>query len=184
MATLGIGLVKNTDLVVRFFPRVKDDNGSFFMYGVGLKHDIKQWIPVVKALPFDLSVFGGYTKLNGELNLEGTFSGENQRGILDVEAKTVQLLVGKKIGILNVYAGTGYDFTTTTTQILGTYVISYSNISNTTITLKDPVDFDIHNTHLRVNAGFGLKLGPIVLSGDYSLAEYQSVTAGLSVSVR
>ncbi|MGB5929572.1 MAG: DUF6588 family protein, partial [Cyclobacteriaceae bacterium] len=47
MATLGIGLVKNTDLIVRFMPKVENDDGSFYMYGVGLKHDIKQWIPVV-----------------------------------------------------------------------------------------------------------------------------------------
>lgn len=184
MATLGIGLVKNTDLVVRFFPKVEEDDGSFYMYGVGLKHDIKQWIPVVKALPFDLSVFGGYTKLNGELNLEGTFDGENQRGIMDVEAKTVQLLVGKKLGILNVYAGTGYDFTKTNTQILGTYVLSYSNVSNTTVTMEDPVDFIMNTKSVRVNAGFGLKLGPLALSSDYTISEYHSVTAAISITVR
>ncbi|MFA0962488.1 DUF6588 family protein [Roseivirga sp. BDSF3-8] len=183
MVTLGVGIIKNTDLVLRFVPELKNDDGSFYMYGLGLKHDIKQWIPGVSALPFDLSVFSGYTKLNGELNLEGTFDGDNQRGVLDIEAKTIQVLAGKKVGILNVYAGLGYDFTRTTTQILGEYVIAYSNISNVRVTLQDPVDFAINTNTLRATAGFGLKLGPIALNGDYSIAEYHTATVGLSVSV-
>ncbi|MEJ0033086.1 MAG: DUF6588 family protein [Bacteroidota bacterium] len=59
-AQLGIGLPKNTDLKVRFVPTVDlgkatSDNitGKFGLFGIGIMHDIKQWIPGVKALPFD-----------------------------------------------------------------------------------------------------------------------------------
>jgi len=73
-AQLNIGLIKGTELSVRFVPTLDlnsfgDINGSFGLWGVGIKHDILQWIPVVSKLPFSLSGYFNYSKLSFELGV-------------------------------------------------------------------------------------------------------------------
>src|SRR6187402_2746377 len=57
MIHLGIGIYKNTDVKFRFFPEQKFGDSKVSLFGVGVLHDVKQWIPVIKHLPFDLSAF-------------------------------------------------------------------------------------------------------------------------------
>src|ERR1035437_2311422 len=49
MLQLGIGIIKETELIGRYVPNINiGDNGSVSAWGFGLKHSIKQWIPGVK----------------------------------------------------------------------------------------------------------------------------------------
>jgi hypothetical protein len=71
---LNIGLVKGTELSVRFVPTIdlssfSKGSGSIGMWGVGLKHEIKQWIPGVKKLPFSLSGYFNYSRLTFDLGV-------------------------------------------------------------------------------------------------------------------
>lgn len=74
-AQLNIGLIKGTELSVRFVPTLDlaslggGVDGKFGLWGVGVKHDIKQWIPVINKLPFSLSGYFNYTKLSFELGV-------------------------------------------------------------------------------------------------------------------
>ncbi|MDP2188878.1 MAG: hypothetical protein Q8J69_09375 [Sphingobacteriaceae bacterium] len=77
-AQFNIGLIKGTELSVRFVPTIDLStfgpvNGSFGLWGVGVKHDILQWIPVADKLPFSLSGYFNYSKLSFDLgvNLKG-----------------------------------------------------------------------------------------------------------------
>lgn len=64
MMQLGVGVFKGTDLMFRFFPELEiGDYGKFGMLGFGIRHDIKQWIPGVKKLPFDMAIQGGWSRL-------------------------------------------------------------------------------------------------------------------------
>ena len=60
---LGIGIYKNTDLKIRYLPEINAGDFSLKMFGIGVMHDIKQWIPGIKNLPFDLSGFFGTSKI-------------------------------------------------------------------------------------------------------------------------
>src|ERR1051325_7760949 len=53
-AQLGIGIGCGTDIMVRYMPTINlgDNVGKIGLWGFGIKHDIKQWIPVVSLLPF------------------------------------------------------------------------------------------------------------------------------------
>src|SRR5690606_34566650 len=82
MAHLGIGLPKGTDLKIRFIPKINiGGDGELKMFGFGIMHDVKQYIPGIKNLPFDLSGFFGYSKLTLNYDLTSTtnMAGENQR---------------------------------------------------------------------------------------------------------
>ncbi|PLX20358.1 MAG: hypothetical protein C0599_09170, partial [Salinivirgaceae bacterium] len=69
MMQLGVGLPKGTDVVFRFFPEIEfGDYGKMGMIGFGLRHDIKQWIPGVKKLPFDMAIQGAWSRLAATYN--------------------------------------------------------------------------------------------------------------------
>ncbi len=68
-AQVGIGLPMGTELKVRFMPKIKIKDGDVSLWGVGLVHSIMQYLPGNKLLPFDVSLFGGYTKLTANVPL-------------------------------------------------------------------------------------------------------------------
>jgi hypothetical protein len=68
-AQVGIGLPFGTELKVRFIPKIKIQNGDVSLWGVGLLHSLTQYLPGDKVLPFDVSLFGGYTKLMADVPL-------------------------------------------------------------------------------------------------------------------
>jgi len=49
-------------------PKIKygaEKNNYVSLWGVGVKHDLKQWIPVVKSIPIlNLAIMYGYTNVN------------------------------------------------------------------------------------------------------------------------
>ena len=66
------------------------DNINVNLLGIGLKHDLLQWIPAVgNAIPMSLSLQGGYTSLNTELKLVG------QEVALNTKAATINLVASK-----------------------------------------------------------------------------------------
>lgn len=74
-AQVNLGLIKGTEVSVRYVPSLDlaslggGVKGKFGLWGIGVKHDIKQWIPVVNKLPFSLSGYFNYTQLNFELGV-------------------------------------------------------------------------------------------------------------------
>ena len=68
--TAGIGLPLGTEVRIRYIPKISVSGGNISSWGVGLLHSIMQYIPGDKVLPFDISLFGGYTKLEGNVPLD------------------------------------------------------------------------------------------------------------------
>jgi hypothetical protein len=61
---LTLGLPYINDVSVRFVPKVSVKGFETSLWGIGIKHNIKQWIPVVKDLPFDAAVVLAYSKFD------------------------------------------------------------------------------------------------------------------------
>lgn len=177
---LGIGIIKSTDLRVRYVPGnlVNSEDFSFDMFGIGVMHDVKQHIPVIKALPFDLSFFAAYTRTNMNLGLGDEFPGQDQRAEIKFNSMTFQALISKQIAVLTGYAGIGYNVVNTSFGMLGTYEID----SNTT--LVDPIMFDANASGLRATAGMRLKLAILTLHADYTIQQFNVFSVGLGFSVR
>ena len=76
--------------------------------GVGFKHDILQWIPIVVTNLMSLSLQAGHTQLNSELSML------NQDVNIDVQASNFNLILSRKILMLTGYTSIGYNFSTTT----------------------------------------------------------------------
>lgn len=182
MANLGFGLPKGTDVKLRFTPTIDvGDDASLKIYGIGVMHDIKQWIPGIKSLPFDLSGFAGFTKFKMESYFDRA-ANPDRRGIFEMNATTIQGLISKKFSILTIYGGTGYNIATSNLAMKGTYDINEDGeVGPNEI---DPLDLKFSASGFRTTAGMRLKLAVITLHVDYTLQKYNCLTMGLGVSVR
>jgi len=173
MVNLSIGIMWNTDL--RFRYGSANPNGTnVSIMGIGLMHDIKQHIPGIKLLPFDLSAFVGYTKFKADV----TFA-PNQTGSSEFTATTVQGLISKKFSVLTLYGAAGYNFSSGSFKALGKYDSGVPGVF-----LTDPVSISNSTSGPRVTAGMRLKFAVFTLHGDYTFQKYNTLTVGFGISVR
>ena len=149
------------------------DAGKVNLFGVGIKHDLLQWIPVVgDAIPMSLSLQGGYTTLNTELEIS------EQKVSLNTKATTINLVASKKLLMLTGYAGIGYSSSTTTFAADADFKLTGVQFDK-----KVEVAFESNN-NLRANVGLRLNITVITIQADYTFAEYPTATLGLGVSLR
>ncbi|MFT6826950.1 MAG: hypothetical protein ACI9Z3_000669 [Roseivirga sp.] len=177
MIQLGIGLIKGTDLKIRFVPDLSfgdTDEVSVQLFGLGIMHDIKQHIPVIKSLPFDLSVFAGFTNLKTTYVVDADL---NQTAEFETKGTLVQALVSKKLAFVTAYGGIGYAKSTTTFGLLGQF-------STETNTFNNPIDLAYENSGMRANVGLRLRLLFLNIFGEYAFQQFNTVTVGIGFSFR
>ena len=181
MLQAGVGLIKGTELDFRYMPELKIGSvGKMGLFGVGLKHDVLQWLPIVDKIPIDLSIQAGYTNLSSEIKLNSPTENTSPQANLDISATTVNLILSKKLLMFTPYLGVGYNSTKTTFNIEGDYKIATYNIDASELT---KIDFESNN-NFRANIGFRFNLAVIALQANYTFAEYPTATLGLGISFR
>lgn len=170
----GVGLVKKTDLSVRYMPMLNIGNNiNVNVFGIGLRHDLLQWIPIVgDAFPMSLSLQGGYTNLNTEVKVS------NQKTSLNTKATTINLIASRKILMVTGYAGIGYSSTSTTFTTDANF-----DLEGITFSEKLSIDFESNNK-LRANLGLRFNITLLTIQADYTIAEYPTATLGLGITLR
>lgn len=202
---LGLGLPMGTEIKGRYIPRINiGNNGDLSLWGVGLMHNITQYLPGDKLLPFDVSVFGGYTKLNGNIGISlqpGTpqsyspvVSFNDQKMNLVVTGLNLSAIGSINLPVITFYGGLGYSKTYTEIKLDGNYptpalVASptpHAEYNNSGVISGSQFgQLKIENySGLRANIGFRLKLAVITIHADYTRAQYNVLSAGLGISVR
>ena len=180
MLQAGVGLIKSTEIDVRYIPELEIGNaGKMGLFGIGLKHDILQWLPIVDKIPIDLSVQAGYTKLSSEIELIDPTTTAYPQANLDVSATTINLILSKKLLMFTPYLGLGYNSTKTTLNINGNY-----NIAGLPIDIDELTKLDFESNNFRANIGFRFNIAVLALQANYTFAEYPTATLGLGVSLR
>lgn len=207
---VGIGLPLGTEIKGRFIPKISIQDGDISLWGVGLVHSIIQYFPGNELLPFDFSIFGGYTKLQGNIplsvkpdpsvaqaytspyNTPSAFDGQNFN--INVTALNVSAIASLNLPVVTLYGGVGYSKTKTGMEITGNFPTPvpvllptpHAEYNNTGI--KKGSDFknmDIENfSGLRANIGLRIKLSVITIHADYTKAQYNVLSAGLGISFR
>ncbi len=215
MIQLGLGLIKGTEIIGRYMPSISLGNGGkskIGLWGIGLKHSIKQWIPAIDELPFlNISIIAGYSRLHmvNEINLSpfsdfysnnnilfingsDSLDYSNQQLDLMVKSFTASAIVSLDIPVITFYGGIGFSSTSTDLKLLGNFPIptTFNSTQNQVdVTVNDikanPVNISIKGgTKPRLNIGFKLKMGLIGFNVDYTYANYSITTVGLGVSFR
>ncbi|WP_299580148.1 DUF6588 family protein [uncultured Sunxiuqinia sp.] len=206
VAQLGIGLLPHTDVLVRYVPELKfnleddsDEETKVGMFGLGVKHSFKDWIPGLKHLPFDAAVFASYSNITANTGISFTpedydsrladlNTGQYENQELDIETKTKKfgLIVSKKIAILTIFGSIGNSQSSSKVDLLGTYPVP-NDFNNAGLSFEDQVDpikLRFESSNLSLDAGLRLKLAFFNIFASVNKAEYTSYNAGIALSVR
>jgi hypothetical protein len=208
----GIGLPLGTEVKIRYFPQLNIKDYKLGIWGVGLVHSITQYLPGHDLMPFDVSLFGGYSKLTSSVpvsvqpglgdpttyvinyvtyNVSSSFVGQNIAA--NVAAWNLSLIGSVKLAVLTFYGGLGYSKTKTDIAIKGSYPLPKIDLA---VSLTKPVYEDsgvikniapltIENfSGLRANIGFRLKLAVLTIHADFTHSQYNVASAGLGMSFR
>jgi hypothetical protein len=217
MLQLTVGLIKETSLSFRYIPTTdikigNADVGKIGLWGIGIQHGLKQWIPVVSRIPFlNLTFQAGYTKLTSgadikitpsELNAEdhttAPISWAGQKMNLTVSNFTANIIASVDIPVISVYGGVGLSSSKTDMNLNGYYPIpssfdiatSKGIVDNSNIAaMKDPVKMHIGSndgnlTKPRLSAGLKFKLAVLHIHFDYTYAYYSIASVGIGISFR
>ena len=178
MVQFSLGLFKNTDLKIRFVPKQKQPEFEFSTFGIGIMHDIKQWIPFVKRLPFDVSVLAAWNDVKSKIYLDNK---NEPTQALELNTKTTlfQVVASKKIWFLTVFGGVGTSSFNSDVNVLGTYTTKNSNQAYT-----DPIALNYTGSGFRGNVGLNMKLLFLNISADYAMQEYNTLTATVGFTFR
>jgi hypothetical protein len=183
----GFGLPKSIELRFRYCPKISlGNNSNFNLYGIGIMHDVKQYIPGIKLLPFDLSVFAAYThmQMNTDLSKDAPVGSveSNQQGVFQVNSTTIQGIISKKFSVLTVYGSVGYNIVKSSIAMKGTYDFNNNNTADAGET--NPLTLNFAASGPRVTGGVRLKLTVFTLHADYTLQKYSSLSVGFGVNIR
>lgn len=205
MGQIGVGLIKGTDVMFRYLPNIKMQGNEIGLWGIGGRHDIKQWIPGLKRVPvFKMSLQYGYTKLHtfvsmhidkasiGAESLEGPDNWSDQYMNIWVRSQTANLLLAADLKVVTFYGALGFVTTKTNLKFEGDFPmiqVPQGEIVPEVVAVTDPLEMNIKNqdgniTKPRFNAGLRFKLAIVTIHFDYSWANYNVVTAGLGFSFR
>lgn len=192
-----IGLIKSTDVTVRFVPETSINNfGSFSVLGGAVKHGVNQYIPGGGLLPVDLSIMVGFNKINLDAELDvkpatgavpndpgnpGDF--ENQAIKTETNTFVVNAYVGKSLPFISVYGGLGYQKASLDVNMEGDYPVELP--FNRYDVISDPFAFTLDSeSSIHMLGGFRLRLGILAIYGEATLANYFTANAGVGISFR
>lgn len=205
LAQFSIGLIKGTELMVRGFPKFEYKGYKAGYIGIGVKHDIKQWMPFMAKLPFDLSVIASYTSASLDIiGSDGNHLLDPEVGVsnptpMDYAAQQLSfsstawnanLIISKKLPILTVFGGLRYSHSKTNLDLTGYYPITtLSNPLNSTTKvishIQDPFSLEGSSSQFGFNAGIRIKIAimAIFAEGTYVPGGYSSVSAGMNFGI-
>jgi hypothetical protein len=183
-----LGLPFKSDIIVRFIPKVGDEDVKGSLFGVGLKKEITDWFGPMDKTPLHVSLLATYTTMG----VDYTIVDDNPNDDVDIEngavdfnlnSYTVQALASLNFPVINLYGGIGYTGGSSSLDMLGTYTLRYNGLTEDRV-LNDPLNLDFDASGFRTTLGARLSLGFFKIFADYTLQEYNAVNAGIAFSFR
>ncbi len=182
---LGIGIVKGTDIKLRLLPKIElgEGDGELKVFGIGVMHDIKQHIPGIKNLPFELSALIGYTKMDLTTDFSDPNTAEKLSGEFSMKSLTIEALISREFSIITLYGGVGINSVSSSLKMVGDFTVDADPLLPAVV-VSDPIDMSFNAGGPKLKAGFRLKLAILTITADYSLQKYSTFTTGIGFAVR
>ena len=178
----GLGLFFDTDLIVRYVPQFESEGTNFNLFGLGLKHNLMQYFGPLDKLPLNVALLAAFTQTELTYDIPEQ---ANQQIAFDVNAYTVQALASLDLPVISLFGGVGYSVGTSKLRALGDYDLAYDVEGSTyTRTLTDPLDLSYDASGMMGVVGMRMNLLFLKIFANYTLQEYNTLTAGLSINFR
>lgn len=203
-----VGLVKNTEVMIRFMP-IKSGDFSSNGFGFGVKHSLSQWIWGVDKLPIDISGLFTYSNNTLELSFGDNYlnsSGDpgalssneyknSQKLSINSHGYQVGLIVSKKLLFFTPYLGITQNSSTTEIGMKGFYPVRSVRLNSTTQlpeyyteNIKDPINLISTVSSLRTAIGMRFKVGPFALGAEYNHAfsaeQFNTFNATFAINIQ
>jgi hypothetical protein len=185
-----VGVVFDTDLLIRFIPTIEMQGSKFSLTGFGLKHNIMQYFGPLDRLPLNVSVLAAISKASFEYDLsDSSFGGDstNRKMTFEADTFTVQALASIDLPVVSAFAGLGYNAGDSQFDVRGDYSINYEiagfpdPISRV---LEDPISIASEASGVMGIIGARLNLLFLKIFANYTIQEYNTLTAGISFNFR
>jgi hypothetical protein len=159
--------VIGTSLTLRYIPHALSaayqDYGSIGMYGVGVRHDIGQYVPL---LPMSLAAQVMYQNVN----VRDTDDAE----VLAINNWAGNVAVSKSFFVATIYGGLQLESAGVTVD----YDIPRPNSE------PIPINYELNGANsVRALAGVSIHPGPVAFNVDFSLASVPVITAGVGLTL-
>lgn len=177
-----LGLVKATELKLRYFPKINQEDVKVGFFGAGLQHEFTQWLPAEKVFPVAISGLITFNSLNASYDFtsDDIIEGENQQFKVKQKSWMFQVQASTKLPIINFYGGIGYLNGKSDFDVLGTYRVRGGiPLFETSSEFTDPFSIETKASGVRANLGTKLTLGFFGIHVDYNLAKYNTISAGI-----
>ncbi len=204
-----VGLIKNTDVSLRYAPKIKisDKYGSISQFGFGFKHEISPYLfkGIANTLiPIDIALAVNYNQLNYDLAFDGDrqINPENNAQPKDNAQSTnfsnqridgkftgfgADLIVSKKLLFFTGFGTFGYNTAKTDVALLGNYPVNTGYnilLQPTYTTFSDPVKLQGNATKgFRSTLGFQMAFGFFRFYSAYNFGDYQAFTGGIGIGI-
>jgi len=203
---VGLGLPAGTEIMGRIMIPIDVPKSSARMslFGVGVKHSLKQWLVGLEDVPVGVAVFGGYNYLQlysgfkaepddytfMEDYLPAHFTGQEVRSVL--QSFLFDLLLSTDLEYVNAFAGLGYGRSWARTEVNGRIPVPafVPELSTDKAVYTDDHVYGVPDVKMtlrssvRLNAGIRLNISLFTFHLAYSWAGTSVFNAGLGMSFR
>ena len=161
-ASVSLGLPMGNEVMLRGLPpmSIDQDLGDTYFWGLGLKHDLTQWVPGLKYTPFDLA-------------MQGVYQNMSIADFVQINSFSVNLQGSFNFLMFGVYSGIGYENATLEAKY------KYNSLGSGRVTQKVRIDAD--NDFTLTLGGKFKPLPMISVFYDYTYANTPSMNFGLGV---
>jgi hypothetical protein len=178
-----VGIPKNTEIMVRYMPPINAEGFRANMFGMGVKHSIKQWIPVFENIPlWDWSFVGGYNTFSSSYQFQEAnrlkasansdyanaynfddFKNkpyDNQAIEFNGRALMLGTVVSVKLGPFTPYLGLNYNRATVDFGMVGDYPVLLAETNRNSPDFGKPKIEEISNPIQLSGSVNGLRINP------------------------
>ncbi len=181
---LAVGLPLNTEVMLRYFPKINYQNIRPDVLGLGVKHDIGQYLGLKSS--FRLSAYAAYTHSSVRVS----------RDSIDWEARyglntfTLGAVGSVELKLVSLYGGLAYIRGGTSLQIIGHKDITYNIVDNNGIvigqqteTLHNPLDLHFGVNDYKGFVGIRFNLWILHIFAQYNIQKFPGYHAGIGIQI-
>lgn len=191
---LGLGLIKHTDLKIRYVPKTNTGDVNIGLFGLGIQHEFTNYLPFIKKVPFlHFSALAAYNKIDASFlptfNAGSAVQSNNAVAGYNITAFTLQGIASAKFSLLELYAAIGYSTGSSKIGLNGNYTVTYNTglpapNDKTSTQLKDPVALSYSASGLSNTWGVRLNITVLKIYADYTFSKYNTAGLGIALALR
>lgn len=174
-----LGLPVGTSFIVRYAPKIKINKTYFELYGLGLQHNISQWIPSLKESSFNFAGLIAYSIYT----VSDTFSvvnlplGSLNSVIVDGKSFLFGIIASKQINKFSLSTGIGYTTSKFDFEVGGTGGAVLVPLNQAL------ADINVSQTNFKADLGIDYRFDDFSVNTMLTFGSYSNLILGINYNL-